>query len=88
MGRGATKKIAESVGDSKSNDDVRLDDLSELQKFCARFPDVMNEARLRWLIFNRKSNGIEECGAVVKRGGRWYVVGPRLRDWLLRGGPS
>jgi hypothetical protein len=65
-------------------DDIRLDDFVELSRFLERFPDIADEPRMRWWIYNRRANGIEEAGAVVKRTGRWYVVVPRLRDWMLR----
>jgi hypothetical protein len=70
---------------TRATDDLRLDDIVELPKYVERYPDQTNEARLRWFIFNRERNGIEKAGAVVKRLGRWYVVVPRMRDWLLRG---
>jgi hypothetical protein len=41
------------------------------------------EQQWRWRIFNRSHNGLSESRAIVKRSGRWYVVLPRLRDWLL-----
>jgi hypothetical protein len=66
------------------SDTIRLDDLVELQKFTERYPDVASEARIRWWTHTRASNGIESSGAVVKRMGRWFVVVPRMRDWILR----
>lgn len=70
------------------DDDIRLDDIPTLEAFCNRFGDIATESRMRWLIFNRKNNGIERAGAIVKRAGRWHVVLPRMKDWLLRGGAS
>ena len=66
-----------------SADQVALDDIQSLDAFCKRYPDVANEARLRWWIYHRTVNGLQDSGAVVKRAGRWYVVVPRLKDWLL-----
>ena len=45
----------------------------------------INEQQLRWQIFNREHNGLQESGSVTKKGGKWYVVIPRYRDWLLDG---
>jgi hypothetical protein len=64
-------------------DGIGLDDIHAFDAFCKRYPDIANEARLRWWIFHRKSNGIEKSGAVVKRAGRWYVVVPRMKNWIL-----
>jgi hypothetical protein len=44
-----------------------------------------DETAWRWRIFNRTHNGLAESGAIVKRAGRWFVVLPRLREWLLAG---
>lgn len=66
------------------DDDIGLDDIQTFDAFCKRYPDIANDARLRWWIFHRKTNGIEKSGAIVKRGGRWYVVVPRLKNWLLQ----
>ena len=68
-------------------DEVDLDDIQELGSFLRRYPDIANEPRARWWIYQRKINGLESSGAVIKRSGRWFVVVPRLRDWLLRTRP-
>jgi hypothetical protein len=64
-------------------DDIGLEDIKSLDAFFNRYPDIADESRARWWIFHRKSNGLEASGALVKRAGRWFVVVPRLRDWLL-----
>jgi len=79
----ARNNLASTIRIGKA-DDVRLDDILELDKFVGRYPDLVTESRLRWLIFNRRTNGIEKSGAVFKRYGRWHAVVPRYRDWLLR----
>ena len=65
--------------------DVSLDDIFPLAEFIKRYPQHGDEDAWRWKIFNRSHNGLAESGAVVKRAGRWNVVLPRLRDWLLTG---
>jgi hypothetical protein len=64
-------------------DDIGLDDIQTFDAFCKRYPDITNEARLRWWIYHRASNGLEKSGAIVKRAGRWYVVVPRMKNWIL-----
>lgn len=69
-----------------TEEQLRLDDMMSLPKFCERYSDICSLSRARWLIFNRKTNGIEEAGAVIKTGGRWLVVLPRFKAWLMAGG--
>ncbi len=73
-------------GDSIAADsEISLDDITSLEAFVEKNPDLANEARLRWWIFHRKANGLAAAGAVIKRSGRWFVVRPRLKAWLLQG---
>jgi hypothetical protein len=64
-------------------DDIGLDDIQTLEKFCERYSDLADESRMRWLIFNRDSNGLAASGAIIKKVGRWHVVVPRMKNWLL-----
>ncbi len=64
-------------------DDIDLDDIKSFDAFLAQYPDIASESRLRWWIFHRESNGLRASGALVKRAGRWYIVVPRIRSWLL-----
>ncbi len=59
-----------------------LDDVMRLQIFFKRFPDVTTESNLRWMIYNRETNGLEASGAVRKVNGCWYVVLPKLLAYL------
>lgn len=67
-----------------NDESLDLDDIQSLEAFIKRYPDIAAEARLRWWIFHRKSNGLQESGALIKRSGRWFIVLPRLKDWLLQ----
>lgn len=60
-----------------------LDDVMALPKFIKRYPDLLSMNQLRWLYFHRETNGLTKSGAVVKTGGRLFVVVPRMRDFLL-----
>ena len=62
-----------------------MDDIYTLKQFINAFPNAITEAQVRWWIFNRNFNRIESAGAVVKKEGRWYVNGPRMRHWILEG---
>jgi hypothetical protein len=65
-------------------DEIRLDEIQSFDAFCKRYPDIANEARLRWWIYHRQANGLQASGAIVKRAGRWYIVVPRIKNWLLQ----
>ncbi len=45
----------------------------------------LTKGKIRWDLFNRKSNGLEESGAVVNRGRRLLLDQDRYLDWLARG---
>ena len=64
-------------------DDIGLEDIVSFDAFHKQFPNIANESRLRWWIFHRRSNGLEASGAIIKRSGRWFVIVPRLRNWIL-----
>ena len=61
---------------------LSIDDIVRLPIFVKRYPHVISEASLRWLIYNRKTNGLESSGAVKKINGSWYIVLPRLVAYL------
>jgi len=63
--------------------DTHLDDVMRLTQFCKRYPDLLTEKQLRWALFKREFNGLQDSGAVVKRGGKWFVVVPNIRAWVL-----
>ena len=67
-----------------AGDEINLDDIQSLDAFCRRYPDIADEPRLRWWLFNRRTNGLESSGAVLKRNGRWFVVVPRMKSWILQ----
>lgn len=60
-----------------------LDDIMALTAFVERYPDIVSEQQIRWQIFKRTSNGLADSGAISKRGGKWYIVIPKFRQWLL-----
>jgi hypothetical protein len=62
-----------------------MDDIQALKHFCETHEHVANENQMRWWIFHRQSNGIESSGAIVKKGGRWFVNVPKFREWILAG---
>ncbi len=49
---------------------------------CDIFPSKTTPA---WLHRNRDGNGLAKCGALVKRGGRWYVWPSKFWRWFSEG---
>ena len=46
---------------------------------------ALSEGGLRWDIFNAKVNGLEESGAMARRGSRVYLWRNRYLEWLSGG---
>jgi hypothetical protein len=52
-------------------------------KFIAEYEDVFAaKTTPAWLHRCRDENGLTACGALVKRGGRWYVWPSRFWAWF------
>jgi hypothetical protein len=66
-------------------ENLQPEDIMPLDAFLTseRTNHLATESRIRWQIYKRKENGIDRSGAIVKRGGRWYVVVPRYLQFLL-----
>jgi hypothetical protein len=60
-----------------------MDDIMALPAFCERYPDITTEQQIRWQIFKRNQNGLADSGAISKKGGKWFIVIPKYRAWLL-----
>ncbi len=60
-----------------------MDDIMALTVFTERYPDIATKKQIRWQIYQRQQNGLAESGAISKKGGKWYVVIPKYRTWLL-----
>lgn len=43
---------------------------------------AFNEGSIRWILFNRKSNGLEASGALLHNGRRILIDEDRFFDWL------
>ena len=71
---------------NRNSPSTSLDSLKTVKAFLARYPDLVNENQLRWQIFQRHTNGLADSGAIVKRGGRWFVCVPHYCDWIMGNG--
>lgn len=43
---------------------------------------ALTQAAIRWHLFNRKTNGLAESGAVIKIGRRVLIDFPNYIEWL------
>lgn len=72
-----------------------LDSLLSVPEAARRYPNIFpSEQSLRWLLRNRATNGLLECGAVVEirsapdqRKPRVLVNPPKLLPWVFRRNP-
>lgn len=52
-----------------------------IKQLAAEQP-ALSEGGIRWAIFNRETNGLEESGAIVRNGSRVYLDRERYLSWL------
>jgi hypothetical protein len=72
-----------------------LESLLTVPEFARRYPNIVpSEQSVRWLLRNRATNGLLECGAVleVRRDPRQprpriLINPPKLIPWLFRRNP-
>lgn len=56
--------------------------LFTVEQFSAAEP-AFKESSLRWLIFNRERNGLEESGAIIRVGRRILLDRQKFLVWLF-----
>jgi len=56
--------------------------LETVRTLAQKYPDVITEGGLRWEIFNEKSNGLKESGAIIRRGRKILIDTDRYFPWL------
>lgn len=71
---------------SSPSTDVGINDVVRLDLFLERYPAIWRSpSQAKWAIYNREYNGLAQSGALTKRGNRWFVVVPRLVEWVTTG---
>ena len=61
---------------------IPLTDLAAPAELAKEHPDIFTEAGLRWLIRQRRSNGLDKAGAVLIVRNRTVLVRSRFERWL------
>lgn len=54
--------------------------LRTVRQLCRESPHLFSEGSLRWLIFQRKTNGFDHC--VLPVGRRLFIDLEALKQWL------
>ena len=62
-----------------------LDDIKSVSAFCKLYPDIKTEPAIRWDVWNSAHNGLDQHGAVIRKGRRVFIVVPRYLDWMMAG---
>tara|TARA_Y100001960_G_scaffold269907_1_gene295734 strand:- start:287 stop:538 length:252 start_codon:yes stop_codon:yes gene_type:complete len=57
----------------QANPHQKIPTLLTVKNFAKKHKDFISEPGLRFQIFNRKSNGLEEAGAIIKLGDKVLV---------------
>ncbi|MCW5620700.1 MAG: hypothetical protein KIS79_06305 [Burkholderiales bacterium] len=63
-------------------DAVDFRDLARVPQIVAESNGTLTEPQVRWWIFNASSNGLMECGAIVKVGRSVLLSRAGLNRWL------
>ncbi|MGX1101595.1 hypothetical protein [Amorphus sp. MBR-141] len=45
----------------------------------------LTEGKMRWWLFHRHANGLDQSGAIVRVGGRIYIHVDGFQAWLAEG---
>ena len=56
--------------------------LLTVKAFTLRYPDLMSEGSLRWQVYCRDHNGMNEFGVVIQLGRKVYLDATRFWEWL------
>ncbi len=64
------------------HDSIPLTDIATPAELANEYPDIFTEPGLRWLIRQRRSNGLDKAGAVLIVRNRQVFVRSRLERWL------
>jgi hypothetical protein len=60
-----------------------LNDIYLRDVFQKRHSEKFTRAQLVWMIRNRKTNGLEESGAVLKVARKFYIIESIFEKWII-----
>ena len=58
-----------------------MERLYTIRQFAESVP-AFSEASIRWMVFNSKSNGLADSGAILRNGRRVLIDGEKFSTWL------
>ncbi len=59
-----------------------LKNIHSMKSMLIHHPEKFSEQQYRWMINQRKINGLEESGAVFKVNGRWFFDEILMVKWM------
>lgn len=62
--------------------DIDYRELVRCRQIVEESRGVITDGMLRWWVFNARSNGLAEAGAVVRVGRAVFLHRPRFNRWL------
>ena len=69
--------------------DISLNDILRFRDFCKLYPSLAGtESAMRATIFKSSTNGLDDCGAILRLGKTVFVVVPRIKAWYLSHAPQ
>lgn len=72
---------------SNSEIQTNIPNLVTVKQFCERYP-AFNYGGIRFQIFNEKSNGLYEAGAIVRVGKKVLIDVKRFFEWIESQNPN
>lgn len=72
---------------SNSEIQIKIPNLVTVKQFCERYP-AFNYGGIRFQIFNEKSNGLYEAGAIVRVGKKVLIDVQRFFEWVETQNPN
>lgn len=72
---------------SNSETQTNIPNLVTVKQFCERYP-AFNYGGIRFQIFNEKSNGLYEAGAIVRVGKKVLIDVQRFFLWIESQNPN
>ncbi len=64
-----------------------FNDLALAKKFHKEHPDLFTDKQINWIVKNRKDNGLDNAGVVLKISNKLYLKKQAFLDWFLNQKP-
>ena len=72
-----------SIAMQEQTPETNLDDVIDVPAFIERYSQFTGN-QIRWMIQNRKKNGLADSCAAIKIGKKWYLNVPVFTRWVTQ----